>query len=125
MNKRIQKKVAKRLEQEAAEQAAVEDAEMTGEERIVATLKGVRAAASEVEQAVRKGDAKGAARIVQERTGEAIGQLKVAVSDVIDERQEQLREKLEETEKQAEELLKKVPVVGKAAAKALHDVTHR
>lgn len=125
MNKRIQKKVAKRLEEETAEQDALEAAEMTGEERIVATLKGVRSAASEVEQAVRKGDAKKAARIVQERTGEAIGQLKVAVSDVIDERQEQLREKLEETEKQAEELLKKVPVVGKAAAKALHDVTHR
>ena len=40
-------------------------------------------------------------------------------------KQQQLKEKLSETEAQAESLLKKVPVVGKAAAKKLHDVTHR
>ena len=126
MNKRIQKKKAKQAEaaQEVAQAAAA-----ANENPAQRALELVRGAAKDVQKALRKGDAKQAVNIVRERAGEAIDQVTQQVSQVVAETQRELREKLEEkledTEQQAEKLLKKVPGVGKAAAKKLHDVTHR
>jgi hypothetical protein len=121
MNKRIQKKKAKQAEQAAEVQAAA----AANENPAQRALELVRGAAKDVQKALRKGDAKQAVNIVRERAGEAIDQVTQQVSQVVSETQRELREKLEDTEQQAERLLKKVPGVGKAAAKKLHEVTHK
>jgi hypothetical protein len=123
MNKRIQKKLHKRLEHEA-EIAAQEAAAITGERPSLDALGLMREGAARVKQALREGDPRGAVRAVQERASEAIGQVKGRVRDKLSETERAVKEKLEETEQRAEALLDKVPVVGAAAAKKLHGLTH-
>jgi hypothetical protein len=110
MNKRIQKKVAKQhAEQGEAAQAqaapgprrAVAEQARQQPGLVVGALGAVLAVAGEV----------------QERTSEAIGQVK--------EKMAETKQKLVEQEERAEALLERVPVVGTAAAKRLHQLTHR
>jgi gas vesicle protein len=134
MNKRIQKKVHKRLEHDA-EQLANEAVAATGERLSRNPVEFVREGAARVKQALRDGDPRAAVRAVQERAGEAIDQVKGAVreklsatekqvKDKLHETEQRVKDKLEQTEQRAEALLDKVPVVGAAAAKKLHGLTH-
>jgi len=123
MNKRIQKKVQKRLDHDA-QAIADEAAAMTGENPALNPVALMREGAARVKKALREGDPRGAVRAVQERAGEAIAQVKGRVRSKLDETERQVKEKLEETEQRAEALLDKVPVVGHAAAKKLHGLTH-
>jgi hypothetical protein len=123
MNKRIQKKVQKRLEHDE-EQLAEEAAAITGERPSRSPVAFVREGAAAVTEALRGGDARGAVRAVQERAGEAIDQVKGAMREKLSATEKQVKEKLEATEQRAEKLLEKVPVVGEAAKKKLHDLTH-
>lgn len=121
MNKRTQKKVQKRIEHEA-EVAVLEAAAMTGERPSAVEL--MREGAARVKQALREGDPREAARVVQERAGEAIDRIRGAAREKLSETEHKVKEKLEQTEQRAEALLEKVPVVGPAAKKKLHDLTH-
>jgi hypothetical protein len=122
MNKRIQKKLEKRLEHEA-EFAAEEAAAITGERPSLNPVELVREGAALVKQALRDGGPREAVRAVQERAGEAIHQVKDAVREKLSATEKQVKEKLGETEQRAEQLLEKVPVVGAAAKKKLHELT--
>lgn len=149
MNKRIQKKVAKRLaqEQEMAGLAEVsakptasarKPARSSGRGAQAAAGRRLHAVKSVAEQA-RAPQTQGAvgavmavAEQVQERTTEAISQVKDKIAEtqqsaeaLYREKETQLKEKLAETEERAEALLEKVPLVGAAAARKLHDLTHR
>jgi hypothetical protein len=113
MNKRIQKKVAKRHAEQGETAQAQAAAAQPGAPRAVA------------EQAPQQpglvvgavGAMLAVAGEVQERTSEAIGQVKEKVAET--------KQMLVEQEERAEALLERVPVVGTAAAKKLHDLTHR
>ncbi|MET0342615.1 MAG: hypothetical protein ABW252_16540 [Polyangiales bacterium] len=114
MNKRIQKKVAKRnggvvrqhnvaAPKRKRAGAAPAHAEAGWQVRSrAAAARGPRALARELAREV--------AGVVQERAAGAV---------------EQLKGKLAETEQRAEKLVAKVPVVGKRVAKKLHDVAGR
>jgi hypothetical protein len=135
MNKRIQKKVAKR-------EGMVRETS-NGNAAHASPGKPSPAVRAVAEQAEKKahaagpvGMARALAEQVQERTTEAIGQVRDQVREKIAETKSQVRdqvnEKIAETktrisegEEQAEALLEKVPLVGAAAAKKLHDLTHR
>lgn len=123
MNKRIQKKQAKRLEHEAEIVAA--EAAIAGEHPVKRALELVRNTAAKVEKSLRSGKPREAVRAVQEGASEAISQVKAQVNSKLAETEQQIKDKIEHTEQEAEALLKKVPVVGVRAAKKLHDVTHR
>lgn len=113
MNKRIQKKVAKRQAQEREEAQAQAAVAPPGPGRAA-----VGAAAEQANRSGLMASALGAARAVadavmeevQERTTEAIGQAK---------------QKIAAQEERAEAVLERVPVVGERAAKKLHELTHR
>ncbi len=122
MNKRVQKKVQKRLEHEA-EVAAEEAAAITGERPSLNPVELVREGAAAVKQALRDGGPREAVRAVQERAGEAIDQVKEVARDRLNATEKLVKEKLGETEERAEKLLEKVPVVGAAAKKKLHELT--
>lgn len=141
MNKRIQKKVAKReaLHAESDQQSAASSAAQTrasgGRTPPGRRAAAVRAVAKQVREAG-DGNALGSviaiAEQVQERTSEAIGQVKDKLAEteqkaeaLYKEKEAQLKEKLAETEERAEALLEKVPLVGAAAARKLHELTHR
>ena len=118
MNKRIQKKVAKR----EAELHALTDAQAENTRGVRHAT--VRSVAKQALQLAREAGALGVARIVasevQERTSEAIGQAKEQLMETVAEG----KQKLAEQEQRAEAALEKVPLVGPAAAKKLHELTH-
>ncbi len=87
MNKRIQKKVAKRH----AEEAEAENENDGAARRL--RLVSVRETVAQVEQSLRSGNPRQAMRVVQESASEAIGQVR-----------EQVKEKIAETEQRAEAL---------------------
>jgi pantothenate kinase type III len=118
MNKRIQKKLAKR-EAELHDEAQAENPQ-PGAQRAT-----VRSVAEQALRLAREAGALGVVRAVagevQDRTTEAIGQAKEQLREKVAEG----KQKLVEQEERAEAVLEKVPVVGAAAAKKLHELTHR
>lgn len=146
MNKRIQKKAAKR---EALQHKEIMHAANGSAVSGIATKKPGRA--GQTSAAARRRHAVGAvakqareartgamgtmlsvAEQVQERTTEAISQVKDKIAEtqhnaeaLYKEKETQLKDKLAETEERAEALLEKVPLVGAAAARKLHELTHR
>jgi predicted GIY-YIG superfamily endonuclease len=118
MNKRIQKKVAKR-DAELLAQAQTDSAQ-PGRPRAT-----VRSVAEQALQLAREAGPLGVVRLVasevQDRTTEAIGQAKEQVKEKVAE----AKQKIVAQEERAEAALEKVPVVGGAAAKKLHELTHR
>jgi len=124
MNKRIQNKVAKReAELHALAEAQAESAQ-PGRPRAT-----VRSVAEQALQLAREAGPLGVMRAVasevQDRTSEAIGQAKEQVKEQVKEKVAEAKQKIVAQEERAEAVLEKVPVVGSAAAKKLHDLTHR
>jgi hypothetical protein len=119
MNKRIQKKVAKR----EAELHAL--AEAQAENAPSAPRPTVRSVAEQALQLARDAGALGVVRAVagevQDRTTEAIGQAKEQLAEKIAEGKQMIAQQ----EQRAEAVLEKVPVVGATAAKKLRELTHR
>lgn len=116
MNKRIRKKVAKRnhgqvtphpvSQPKKRAKPAQASAPAARAERYQRRSEGLRSAV--------RGAARELVRGVRGRASEAVEQLKERVQD-----------RVQDGERRAEELLAKVPAVGPAAARKLHDLTHR
>jgi hypothetical protein len=110
MNKRTRKKVEKRtggVKPHTVARAKTKKAAPN------AAARPARASRSTKDQGLRstvEGVARSVARGVRGRATEAV---------------EQIQSKISDTEQRAEELLAKVPLVGEAAAKKLHDIAHR
>ena len=115
MNKRMQKKVAKRTGGSVRQHSVATPQRKRGNPppRRTGGATPARTAAPET-----VGSAKDLARAlvgeVQERAADAVGHLK-----------ENLKDRLADTEQRAEQLLAKVPGVGPKVAKKLHDLTNR
>jgi ERCC4-type nuclease len=124
MNKRIQKKVAKR--EADLRVLAPAQAESARPERPRATVRSV--AEQALQLALEAGPVnlvRAVASEVQDRTTEAIGQAKEQVQEKVKEKVAEAKQQIVAQEERAEAALEKVPVVGAAAAKKLHELTHR
>jgi predicted flap endonuclease-1-like 5' DNA nuclease len=114
MNKRMQKKVAKRTG------GSVRQHSVATPQRKHASATPRRSGSTQTRAAAPEtvGTAKDLARAL-------VGEVQERAAGAVEHLKDNLKDKLADTEQRAEQLLAKVPGVGPAVAKKLHDLTNR